>query len=366
MRRMAIAVAFFIILTPLALGLEIPKGGTANLRLFLEAPNGTPASPATCKLDVYYPNDTIQLNDQVMTDQGNGVYNYTYTAPSQPLGDYYVIANCSFEGDYASRSLIFSVVERVLPEEIKVNATKEIEETESFIKENITQELQNRWQDLNASYLNGTAIERVRKLADYLNQTRWGRYIASDLYDISEKAKNISKYINQSRWIDVNASELKSISVRARNLADYINGTRWGKYVAEDLRNMSDKARKIAEYINETRWKGFVAKDIFAEAELARKEAERTYEEMHDLKRVLIKEMRKTVLRALGIKGPGSHSSSSSSSGGSSSVPSSSPKTLPTGKATRSKSRGIVGKTVHFFARGVRGLSLIAQSVMGG
>jgi len=531
---------------------------------------------------------------------------------------------------------------------IKENLTKELQNRwqklnatylKSNIRKNITQELQNRWQNLNASYLNGTAIERVRKLADYLNQTRWGTYIASDLYDVANDAKTIANYINQSRWLDKTASDLYDISdqanstaerarkiaeyvnesrwldktasdlydmadqandtaelareiadyinrsrwidktapdiydmareandtaelarnlaeyinesrwtednatvlydiadqanhtaelarkiadyinqsrwqtfklstkdsfelgwdgwvwnpvglptgtaatrttdwashknwsvnlgdiankmmntsrdltmiekivfdwritdsdqriqfhidgkekasitgtpaprtetevidvsdlvgvheltfygettvsgapcytdnirfipffyedisefsKKARDLADYINGTRWGKYVAEDLRNMSDKARKIAQYINETRWKGFVAKDIFAEAESARKEAERTYEEMHDLKRVLIKEMRKTVLRALGIKGPpSSHSSSSSSPGGSSSVPSSSPKTLPTGKATRTKSRGIVGGVVHFFARGVRGLSLIAQSVIGG
>jgi len=511
-------------------------------------------------------------------------------------------------------------------------------DTRSIIKENLTKELQNRWQNLNASYLNGTAIERVRKLADYLNQTRWGSYIASDLYEVANDAKTIARYINETRWLDKTASDLyemskeanstaekarkiaeyvnesrwldktatdlydmadqanstaelareiadyinrsrwidktapdiydmareandtaelarnlaeyinesrwtednatvlydiadqanstaekarkiadyinqsrwqtfklstkdsfelgwdgwvsnpvglptgtaatrttdwashknwsvnlgdiankmmntsrdltmiekivfdwritnsdqriqfhidgkekasitgtpaprtetevidvsdlvgaheltfygettvsgapcytdnirfipffyediSEFSKKARDLADYINGTRWGKYVAEDLRNMSDKARKIAQYINETRWKGFVAKDIFAEAESARKEAERTYEEMHDLKRVLIKEMRKTILRALGIKGPPSSHSSSSSSPGGSSVPSSSPKTLPTGKATESKSRGIVGGVVHFFARGVRGLTLIAQSVMGG
>jgi len=411
-----------------------------DYNLTLELPSGF-AIPDD-ELD--HPNPRIDMNRswvttwEVEAPSATGTYLLNVSGPINEVSNEIRVKRNIFD--------IEDMIKTNITEELKnrwqeLNATylnkTELErqmDTRSIIKENLTKELQNRWQNLNASYLNGTAIERVRNLADYLNQTRWGSYIASDLYEISKKGKNISEYINQtrwldktasdlydmskqanstaeaarkiadyinesrwtednatvlynmakeanstaelareladyinsSRWIDVNASELRGISVRARNLADYINGTRWGKYVAEDLRNMSDKARKIAEYINETRWKGFVAKDIFSEAESARKEAERTYEEMHDLKRVLIKEMRKTVLRALGIKSPGSHSSSSSSSGGSSSVPSSSPKTLPTGKATRSKSRGIVGKTVHFFARGVRGLSLIAQSLMGG
>jgi len=310
-------------------------------------------------------------------------------------------------------------------------------DTRDIIKTNLTEELENRWQNLNASYLNGTAIERVRALADYLNETRWGSYIASDLYDVAndsktiaryinqsrwldktasdlydmskdanstaeaarkiadyinqsrwieknatelyemskqanstaELARELSDYINQSRWIDTNASELKSISTRARDLADYINGTKWGDKVASDLMNVSVHAKNISKYLNETRWKGFTAKDIFSESESARKEAERTYEEMHDMKRVLIKQMRKTVLEALGIKSSRSSSSSHSSGGGSSvptSSPPSTPKKLPTGKATESKGRGIIGGVVHFFARGVKGLGLIAQSVTGG
>jgi len=431
-------------------GLEEPKwpGDTVRPRVTLtNASSHFVNASSYVNLTIYDPTGSVVLEDSQMScvipsGQNTCMYYDEYSlSGTAPEGDYAVLVEADPNGVDTAKTSGFSVKKLALSENVssaesgvKKNVTGEHGITKSIIKENLTKELQNRWQNLNASYLNGTAIERVRKLADYLNQTRWGSYIASDLYEISKKGKNISKYINEtrwldktasdlydmskeanstaeaarkiadyinesrwtednatvlynmakeanstaelareladyinsSRWIDVNASELKGISVRARDLADYINGTRWGKYVAEDLRNMSDKARKIAEYINETRWKGFVAKDIFAEAESARKEAERTYEEMHDMKRILIKEMRKTVLEALGIKGPGSHSSSSSSPGGSSSVPSSSPKTLPTGKATESKSRGIIGKTVHFFARGVRGLSLIAQSVMGG
>jgi len=434
-------------------GLEEPKwpGDTIRPRVTLTNSSSHWVNASSyINLTIYDPSGTAVLEDDSMSCgtvspvTGACMYYDEYTLSTDaPEGDWAVLVEADPNGVDTAKTSGFSVKKLALSENIssaesgvKKNVTGEHGITKSIIKENLTKELQNRWQNLNASYLNGTAIERVRKLADYLNQTRWGSYIASDLYEISKKGKNISKYINEtrwldktasdlynmakeanstaeasrkiadyinksrwinknatelyemakeanstaelarsmgsyinsSRWIDVNASELKSISVRARNLADYINGTRWGKYAAVDLRNMSDKARKIAEYINETRWKGFVAKDIFSEAESARKEAERTYEEMHDLKRVLLKEMRKTVLRALGIKGPpSSHSSSSSSSSpGGSSVPSSSPKRLPTGKATESKGRGIIGGVVHFFARGVKGLGLIAQSVTGG
>jgi len=113
-----IPVLLFFMLIPLTNALEIKTGEEGDLIIYLKDANGDPVIGATCTIDIYFPNNTIALNDGLMTDLSNGFYNYTYTAPTT-TGDYKVIANCSYGGVRRTTARLFSVVNTTTKENIK-------------------------------------------------------------------------------------------------------------------------------------------------------------------------------------------------------------------------------------------------------
>jgi len=312
-------------------GLEEPKwpGDTVRPRVTLTNSSGHWINASSyINLTIYDPSGTAVLEDSSMSCgitspiTGACMYYDEYTlSGTASQGDWAVLVEADPQGTDTAKTSGFSVKKLALSEnvssaesEIKTNLTEEHKTTRNKVRTNVTEELKNRWQNLNASYLNGTSIERVRKLADYLNSTKWGSYIADDLYDISKKGKNISKYINKTRWINTNASELRKISSKARDLANYINETKWGDKVANDLYKISNQSKQVAQYINKTKWSNVNAPLLKRAQQDIMKEQQRTREDVRDAKRVILKSIREAVLTIFGIKKPAWLPSSSSSS----------------------------------------------------
>jgi len=151
MKRIAITILTFLLLTPTVMALEVKPGHTATLTIFLERPNGKVATGANCSIDLIMPNNTVWKDNEAMLEGENpGYYNYAFTAPSV-LGDWRGFANCTWNDYNATSSLAFSVVERKTPERIVRNSTSNTTEEYRLLnraQEDIMKEQQRTREDV--------------------------------------------------------------------------------------------------------------------------------------------------------------------------------------------------------------------------
>lgn len=112
---------------------EVETGKQCLIAIYLknESFPGEGVASATCRLDIKFSNYTIYLDDQSMTDRGNGDYTYTFTAPGQ-IDDYIFLANCTKGVLNQSSMMALSVVADST--ESKISSIKEtVEKTYNWI-----------------------------------------------------------------------------------------------------------------------------------------------------------------------------------------------------------------------------------------
>lgn len=222
--------------------------------IFANTTTAYPITDASCRLLLFFPNNSIVFASMPMNHTSDGKYNYTYQVPLTPEGDWVAKANCTSSQENASFSMPFPV-RTILYGEL-VNSTSLGQQlNSSTISNNITQNLISLGFGIqsNNSFANSSAI--LNNITKNLVSLGVGIQSNSSIYGInsilsslntnfSNLQSNVTQIINS-----VNSSVLVNVTVNvtANNTITNITNTFTSNTDAINVR-LDNIQREIDDY----------------------------------------------------------------------------------------------------------------------